>query len=104
MNECFRRSISSGSLDGVCTIINNACRVLESDFCTILRSRLKQGYPSGYLDLTQAYNVLQSSIQQGRLQSNDAEQSRIAFIVSNTFSSVTKIFSSVTKICFINHI
>lgn len=67
-------------MDGICAIINNACRVLESDFCGILRSRLRQGYPSGYLDLT--YNVLQTSIQQGRLQSGDAEQSRTAFIVA----------------------
>lgn len=76
----FRRSISSGNLDGICVIINTACRVLENDFCDVLRSKLKQGYPSGYLDLTQAYNVLQG-IQQGRLQSGDTEQSRIAFIV-----------------------
>lgn len=74
-----RRAISTCCLDGICAIINNACRVLESDFCAILRSRLKQGYPSGYLDLT--YNVLQTSIQQGRLQSGDTEVSRTAFLV-----------------------
>ncbi|CAH0557376.1 unnamed protein product [Brassicogethes aeneus] len=82
VRKCIRRSVSTGSLDGICVIINNACRVLENDFCDILRGRLKQGYPSGYLDLTQAYNVLQSSIQQGRLQSGDTEQSRTAFIVA----------------------
>ncbi|XP_044750706.1 conserved oligomeric Golgi complex subunit 4 [Coccinella septempunctata] len=82
VRKCIRRSISSGNLDGICVIINTACRVLENDFCDVLRSKLKQGYPSGYLDLTQAYNVLQSSIQQGRLQSGDTEQSRIAFVVA----------------------
>ncbi|KAI4464745.1 conserved oligomeric golgi complex subunit 4 [Holotrichia oblita] len=82
IRKCIRRSISSGSLDGICAIINNACRVLESDFCNILRSKLKQGYPSGYLDLTQAYNVLQSSIQQGRLQPGDTEVARTAFVVA----------------------
>ncbi|XP_023017309.1 conserved oligomeric Golgi complex subunit 4 [Leptinotarsa decemlineata] len=82
IRKCIRRSISTGSLDGICVIINNACRVLESDFGEVLRSRLRQGYPSGYLDLTQAYNVLQTSIQQGRLQSGDTEQSRTAFIVA----------------------
>ncbi|XP_018565515.1 conserved oligomeric Golgi complex subunit 4 [Anoplophora glabripennis] len=82
IRKCTRRSISTGSLDGICVNINNACRVLESDFCEILKSRLRQGYPSGYLDLTQAYNVLQTSIQQGRLQSGDTEQSRTAFIVA----------------------
>ncbi|KAJ8918457.1 hypothetical protein NQ315_008154 [Exocentrus adspersus] len=57
IRKCIRRSISTGSLDGICAIINYACRVLESDFCEILKSRLRQGYPSGYLDLTQAYNI-----------------------------------------------
>lgn len=90
IRKCIRRSISSGNLDGICAIINNACRVLENDFCDILKSKLKQGYPSGYLDLTQAYNVLQTSIQQGRLQSSDTEQSRIAFVVAlnNADSSI----------------
>lgn len=78
----FRRAIASGSLDGICAVINNACRVLESDFCGVLRARLRQGYPFGYLDLTQAYNVLQNSLQQGRLQPGDAEQTRTAFVVA----------------------
>jgi uncharacterized protein YoxC len=82
VKKCIRRSISTGSLDGICAIINNACRVLENDFCDVLRARLRQGYPSGYLDLTQAYNVLQSSIQQGRLQASDTEQTRTAFLVA----------------------
>ncbi|KAG5876538.1 hypothetical protein JTB14_010309 [Gonioctena quinquepunctata] len=82
IRKCIRRSISTGSLDGICVIINNACRVLESDFGEVLRGILRQGYPSGYLDLTQAYNVLQTSIQQGRLQSGDTEQTRMAFIVA----------------------
>lgn len=82
IRKCIRRSVSTGSLDGICVIINNACRVLESDFGEILRNRLRQGYPSGYLDLTQAYNVLQTSIQQGRLQSGDTEQSRMAFLIA----------------------
>ncbi|CAG9771862.1 unnamed protein product [Ceutorhynchus assimilis] len=82
VRKCIRRSISTGSLDGICVIINNACRVLENDYCDILKARLKQGYPSGYLDLTQAYNVLHNSIQQGRLQPGDTEQSRTAFIVA----------------------
>lgn len=60
---------------------------MESDFCEVLKNRLRQGYPSGYLDLTQAYNVLQTSIQQGRLQSGDTEQSRTAFIVKYQFFS-----------------
>ncbi|XP_066260041.1 conserved oligomeric Golgi complex subunit 4 [Euwallacea similis] len=82
IRKCIRRSISTGSLDGICVTINNACRVLENDYCDVLKTRLKQGYPSGYLDLTQAYNVLQNSFQQGRLQPGDTEQSRTAFIIA----------------------
>lgn len=65
-------------------MINNACGILETDYCNVLRAQLKQGYPSGYLDLTQAYNVLQSSIQQGRLQPSDTEHAKTMFIVSTT--------------------
>ena len=82
IRKCIRRAISSGSLDGICAVINIACAVLESDFCGILRGRLRQGYPSGYLDLTQAYNVLQTSIQHGRLQPSDTEQVRTTFIIA----------------------
>ena len=39
---------------------------------------MKIGFPSGYLDLTQAYNVMM----QGRLQTTDSEQSKALFIVS----------------------
>ncbi|KAK4879456.1 hypothetical protein RN001_007602 [Aquatica leii] len=82
IRKCIRRTITSGSLDGICAVINIACGVLENDFCGVLRGRLRQGYPSGYLDLTQAYNVLQTSIQHGRLQPSDTEQIRTAFIVA----------------------
>ncbi|XP_017773856.1 PREDICTED: conserved oligomeric Golgi complex subunit 4 [Nicrophorus vespilloides] len=82
IRKCIRRAISTGSLDGCCAIINTGCRVLESDYCAVLKNKLKQGYPSGYLDLTQAYNVLQTSLQQGRLQPSDAEQARTTFLVA----------------------
>ncbi|XP_076270281.1 conserved oligomeric Golgi complex subunit 4 [Rhynchophorus ferrugineus] len=96
IKKCIRRSISTGSLDGICVTINNACRVLENDYCSVLKARLRQGYPSGYLDLSQAYNVLQNSIQ-GRLQTGDTEQSRTAFIVAlNNADSSTEY---VTALC-----
>lgn len=88
IRKCVRRAMSASSLDGVCAIINNACTILETEYCNVLRSQLKQGYPSGYLDLTQAYNVLQSSIQQGRLQPGDTEHQRTLFIVSIYLKSI----------------
>lgn len=49
--------------------------------CPALKQQLKLGYPSGYLDLTQAYNV----VLQGRLQASDSEQARNTFLVHTGF-------------------
>lgn len=81
VQKCIRRSISSWSIDGVCAVINIACDILEGEFANRLRNRLRQGYPAGYLDLTQAYSALQTSIQHGRLQTSDTELSRLMFLV-----------------------
>lgn len=40
------------------------------------------GFPSGYLDLAQAYSVLSSSIQHGKIQGSDIEKNRTQFVVS----------------------
>lgn len=78
----FRRSITTQSLDGICAVINNAASCLDGDFVTALRTPLKSGYPSGYIDLAaQAYNAFQTSIQQGKLQTSDTEQARADFIL-----------------------
>lgn len=76
VRKSIRRSCLSGSLEGVCTVINNVCRLLETEYCPALKQQLRQGYPSGYLDLTQAYNAFQ----QGRFQASDPEQTKLTFI------------------------
>lgn len=76
----FRRSLASSSIDGVCAVINHACSVLEQKFIELLKGRLRLGYPSGAL--SQAYNLVQSSLQQGKLQSSDVERARQQFLVS----------------------
>ena len=71
-------------MDSICAVINNACTVLEEDYSAVFQHQCKQGFPSGYLDLTQAYSVIQSSLQQGsiRLQtSSDTEKSKANFLV-----------------------
>lgn len=75
VKKSIRRASSTGNIDGVCAVINNACGVLESEMCSKLSATLKQGYPSGYLDLAQAYSMIQS-----RLQPPDTEQSKAVFI------------------------
>lgn len=81
IRKSIRRSLSSQSVNGTCAVINNAATCLDSDFINALRVPLKQGYPSGYLDLAQAYNAIQSTLQQGRIQASDSEKSRVHFLV-----------------------
>jgi hypothetical protein len=97
VKKCIRRAISSGSIDGVCAIINMAYGFLESEFANQLRSRLKQGYPAGYLDLAQAYNALQTSIQHGRIQTSDTELTKLMFLV-RLYESVLSIFFSLSNL------
>jgi hypothetical protein len=78
--EHFRRSLSSASVDGVCATLNHACTVLEQDFREVLHSRVRAGFPSDYY-FQQAYNMVQSSIQQGKLQSSDTEKTKAQFLV-----------------------
>ncbi|XP_062545749.1 conserved oligomeric Golgi complex subunit 4 [Armigeres subalbatus] len=80
IRKCIRRSNGTQSLDGICAVINNAASCLEQDFMNALKSPLKAGYPTGYMDLAQS--ALQSSIQQGRLQTSDVDQARNKFITA----------------------
>lgn len=82
VRKCIRRSIGTQSIDGICAVINNGGACIEQEFITALKNCLKSGYSSGYIDLTQAYNVLQNSIQHGKIQTNDSENARIKFIVT----------------------
>nr|CAG4650816.1 EOG090X02VY [Simocephalus serrulatus]SVE94130.1 EOG090X02VY [Simocephalus serrulatus] len=84
VKKSIRRSLTSCSVDSICAVINNACALLEEDYAFVFQQHFKQGFPSGYLDLTQAYNVIQSSIQQGsiRLQSSDTEKTKANFLIT----------------------
>uniref|UniRef100_U5EZ33 Conserved oligomeric Golgi complex subunit 4 n=1 Tax=Corethrella appendiculata TaxID=1370023 RepID=U5EZ33_9DIPT len=98
IRKCIRRSNGTHSLDGICAVINNAASCLEQDFVNALKSPLKSGYPSGYIDLAQAYNAFQSSIQQGRLQTSDTEQARINFIAQlNNADTSTEFIETLWK-------
>lgn len=81
----FRRSISSSNIEGICAMLNHAVSILDSVYREQLYARLKSGFPSGF-DLSQAYTVIQSSIQSGRLQSNDIEKLKQTFL--STFNNV----------------
>ncbi|KAL5021531.1 hypothetical protein ScPMuIL_000686 [Solemya velum] len=81
VKKCVRRAISSSSVDGVCAMLNHACTLIEQDFREVLYSRVRAGFPSGF-DLSQAYNMVQSSIQQGKLQSSDTEKTKSLFLTT----------------------
>ena len=85
VKKCVRRAMSSHSIDGVCAVANNACTILETDFCGLLQTQLRMGFPSGYLDLTM--NVIQTSFQQGykiaaASATGDSEKQKAIFLVS----------------------
>jgi hypothetical protein len=66
-------------------MLNHAVSTIDTVYREQLYARLKAGYPSGF-DLTQAYTVIQSSIQSGRLQGNDIEKLKQTFLT--TFNNV----------------
>lgn len=66
-------------------MLNHAVSILDSVYREQLHTRLKSGYPSGF-DLSQAYTVLQSSLQAGKLQGSDVEKLKNAFLT--TFNNV----------------
>jgi len=79
VKKCINRSVSSNSADAICAVINNACTLLESEFCQVFQNQMKLGFPSTYLD--QAYTVIQSSLQQGKLGgSSDTEKQKQLFL------------------------
>lgn len=82
VRKCIRRSIGTQSVDGVCAVINNGGNCIEQELINAIRNTLKNGYASGYIDLAQAYNAFQSSIQQGKIQTNDTEIARLKFTVA----------------------
>ncbi|XP_030374050.1 conserved oligomeric Golgi complex subunit 4 [Scaptodrosophila lebanonensis] len=81
LRKSIRRSFSTQSINGTCAVINNAASSLDGDFVNALKTPLKNGYPSGYIDLAQAYNAIQTTLQQGKLQSSDADRGRANFLV-----------------------
>lgn len=81
IRKSIRRSLTTQSINGTCAVINNAAACLDGDFVNALKGPLKSGYPSGYIDLAQAYNAIQTSLQQGKLQSSDSEKARMNFLV-----------------------
>ncbi|XP_037085563.1 conserved oligomeric Golgi complex subunit 4-like [Pollicipes pollicipes] len=82
IKKCIRRALSGGSVDGTCAMINIASTLLETEFSAVLERYLRQGFPSGYLDLSQAYSALQTSLQQGKLHAADTDAQKTQFLTA----------------------
>lgn len=84
LKKCVRRATSSGNMDVLCAIINHSITVLETTYADALNERIRYGFPNtlasaaANLDLSQAYNVLQS----GRYlqSSSDLEKTKKLFL------------------------
>jgi len=81
LRKSIRRALTTQSINGTCAVINNVAACLDGDFVSALKAPLKSGYPSGYIDLAQAYNAIQTTLQQGKLHSSDADRGRANFLV-----------------------
>jgi len=75
LRQCIKRSISSYSIDCVCAILNHAVSILETEFKTKLKRTIDDGYTTGGVldNISSAYTVMQSSFQQGKIQSVDEQ-------------------------------
>ncbi|MCJ8737287.1 hypothetical protein PDJAM_G00022310 [Pangasius djambal] len=98
VKKCMSRALTSGNSDCVCAMINHAISVLETDFREVLVTKLRAGYPASTLQdlhrgVTSAVSLMQSSLQQGKIQSlgiESQEQAKTAYL-----SDCAKLFSQV---------
>lgn len=79
------RAVSSASVDGVCAVINHAVNLIDTKLANAFQTTLKQGFPAqGYMDISQAYSALQTSLATGKLNPSaaDTERLREAFLTA----------------------
>ncbi|XP_062500897.1 conserved oligomeric Golgi complex subunit 4-like [Corticium candelabrum] len=76
VQKSVRRTISSGSVDGICAMLNHATTLLVEDYRGVLQDNLKQGFPTGSIDL--------SGMLQGKLQmtASEAAAAKTAYLVT----------------------
>ncbi|CAL8073141.1 unnamed protein product [Calicophoron daubneyi] len=61
LKQCMTRSLSSGSVDGICAMLNHACTILIDLLVNnSLSPRIRAGFPSGWIQ--DAYSYMQSSV------------------------------------------
>lgn len=47
LKKCVQRAVAGHNVDGVCAVLNNACGILEQDFCGMLHGQVRRSqFPS----------------------------------------------------------
>lgn len=62
LRKSIKRACNSGSVEAICSVINNVRTLLETKYCPLLKKQLEQGYSTGYLDVAQAYTSVRLQI------------------------------------------
>ncbi|KAK6627802.1 hypothetical protein RUM44_010281 [Polyplax serrata] len=62
LRKSIRRASTSGSVEALCSVINNVRVLVETKYCPVLKKQLEQGYSTGYLDVAQAYTSVRLQI------------------------------------------
>ncbi|THD22851.1 putative Conserved oligomeric Golgi complex component 4, partial [Fasciola hepatica] len=61
LKNCLGRALTSGSVDGICAMLNHARMTLLDELITnVLTARVRAGFPSGWMQ--DAYSYMQSSV------------------------------------------
>ncbi|TPP66296.1 putative Conserved oligomeric Golgi complex component 4, partial [Fasciola gigantica] len=61
LKNCLRRALTSGSVDGICAMLNHArMTLLDELIANVLTARVRAGFPSGWMQ--DAYSYMQSSV------------------------------------------
>jgi len=85
IKKSVRRAIAGSSVDGVCATLNHAVALIDTQLAEPFHATLRRGFPAhGYIDISQAYTALQTSLQTGKINSGSAEADslRLAFLTA----------------------
>jgi len=104
IKKCLRRALSSGSADVTCAMLNHTTAILDEEYHDILKARLNNaaGFAAwGSLDFNQAYSLVQSSFQQGKIQSaKDSERDKALFLSALNNAEVSSEYAQTLRSTF----
>lgn len=106
IKKCLRRALSSGSADVTCAMLNHTSTILDEEYRDILKARLNNSagfaaWANSLLDFNQAYSLVQSSFQQGKIQSaKDSERDKALFLSALNSAEVSSEYAQTLRKTF----